>query len=66
LKGWRVLTGWGGCCSEYMREKMWARIHLTPVLLAEDDRDAVRKFWADQDREQELLGQKTSPYFGKR
>jgi hypothetical protein len=49
-----------------MREKYWARIHLTPVLQAEEDRDQVRRFWADQAREKELLGEVTSPYYSKR
>jgi hypothetical protein len=42
--------------SEYAREKMWARIHLMPLLQAEADRDQVRRFYADQERAKELLG----------
>ena len=45
-----------------MREKMWARIHLAPVLQAEADRDNVRRELADQRREFELTGEITSPY----
>jgi hypothetical protein len=41
---------------------MWARIHLTPLLQAEEDRDMVRKYWADQDREKQLLGTNTKVY----
>ena len=42
--------------SEYAREKMWARIHLMPLLQAEADRDQVRRYYADQERAKELLG----------
>jgi hypothetical protein len=48
--------------SELAREKMWARIHLIPLLQAEEDRDQVRRFWADQKREKELLGENTKVY----
>lgn len=41
---------------------MWARIHLTPLLQAEEDRDQVRRFWADQAREKELLGENRQVY----
>jgi phosphatidylserine/phosphatidylglycerophosphate/cardiolipin synthase-like enzyme len=41
---------------------MWARIHLTPLLQAEEDRDQVRRYWADQAREKELLGQNVKVY----
>lgn len=41
---------------------MWARIHLIPLLQAEEDRDQVRRFWADQKREKELLGENTKVY----
>lgn len=50
------------CGSELAREKMWSRIHLIPLLTAEEDRDLVRRHWADQAREKELLGKTTSPY----
>ncbi len=36
--------------SELAREKMWARIHLIPLLQAEEDRDLVRRRLADQAR----------------
>ena len=45
---------------------MWARIHLIPLLQAEEDRDLVRRHWADLAREKELLGAETSPYHGNR
>jgi hypothetical protein len=48
--------------SELAREKMWSRIHLIPLLTAEEDRDLVRRHYADQAREKELLGSQTSPY----
>jgi hypothetical protein len=48
--------------SELAREKMWSRIHLIPLLTAEEDRDLVRRHYADQAREKELLGSNTSPY----
>jgi hypothetical protein len=35
---------------------MWARIHLIPLLQAEEDRDLVRRFLADQEREKALVG----------
>jgi hypothetical protein len=41
---------------------MWSRIHLIPLLTAEEDRDLVRRHLADQKREKELLGSETSPY----
>lgn len=46
-----------GANSEYAREKMWARIHLMPLLQAEEDRDQVRRHYADQARAKELLGE---------
>lgn len=52
--------------SELGREKMWSRIHLIPMLQAENDRDQVRRYWADQDREQELMGKKTKVYHSDR
>ena len=41
---------------------MWSRIYLIPLLTAEEDRDLVRRWYADQAREKELLGSATSPY----
>lgn len=41
---------------------MWARIHLTPLLQAEEDRDQVRRYLADQQREKELLGENIKVY----
>lgn len=48
--------------SELAREKMWSRTFLAPILTAETDRDLVRRHFADQAREKELLGNVTSPY----
>lgn len=47
---------------ELGREKMWSRIYLTPLLQAEEDRDQVRRYWADQAREKELLGENLKVY----
>lgn len=47
---------------EYAREKAWARIHLTPVMQAEEDRDQARRYFADLAREKELLGSETKAY----
>ena len=55
-----------GFCSELAREKMWARIHLIPLLQAEEDRDLVRRYWADKAREKELLGTETKVYHSER
>jgi hypothetical protein len=41
---------------------MWSRIHLIPVLQAEEDRDQVRRYLADQAREKELLGENLKVY----
>jgi hypothetical protein len=41
---------------------MWSRIHLIPLLTAEEDRDLVRRHVADQAREKKLMGSETSPY----
>jgi len=49
-------------CSELAREKMWSRIHLIPLLQAEEDRDLVRRYLADKAREKELLGTETKVY----
>ena len=45
---------------------MWSRIHLIPMLQAEEDRDLVRRTWADQARERELLGKETKLYHSDR
>ncbi|KAL9019456.1 MAG: hypothetical protein Q9185_003247 [Variospora sp. 1 TL-2023] len=52
--------------NELAREKMWSRIYLIPLLQAETDRDQVRRYWADQGREQELLGKTTKVYHSDR
>ncbi|MCJ1249546.1 hypothetical protein MMC30_006772 [Trapelia coarctata] len=48
--------------NELAREKMWSRIYLIPLLQAEEDRDLVRKHYADLAREKELMGKETSAY----
>ncbi|KAI1643183.1 GRIM-19 [Daldinia loculata] len=48
--------------NELAREKMWSRIHLIPLLQAEEDRDLVRRHLADQAREKELLGDNMQVY----
>lgn len=48
--------------SELAREKMWSRIYLIPVLQAEEDRDLVRRYYADKAREKALMGSETSVY----
>lgn len=48
--------------SELAREKMWSRLHLVPLLQAEEDRDQVRRHFADKAREKELLGSEQKVY----
>ena len=48
--------------SELAREKMWSRLYLTPLLQAEEDRDQVRRYYADKAREKELLGTESKVY----
>lgn len=45
---------------------MWGRIHLIPMLQAEEDRDLVRRNWADIEREKKLLGTETKVYHSNR
>lgn len=52
--------------SELAREKMWSRIHLIPLLQAEEDRDQVRRFYAEKAREKELLGGESKVYHSDR
>ena len=40
---------------ELQREKVWSRIHLVPLLLAEGDRDAYRRQQAALAREREIM-----------
>ncbi|KAG6336587.1 hypothetical protein ID866_2496 [Astraeus odoratus] len=42
-------------CVELQREKVWSRIHLVPLLLAEGDRDAYRRQQAALEREKEIM-----------
>ncbi|CAD6564824.1 MAG: hypothetical protein ASARMPRED_005694 [Alectoria sarmentosa] len=55
-----------GMAGELAREKMWSRIHLIPMLQAEEDRDLVRRTWADKARERELMGGETKVYHSDR
>ncbi|KAI9816502.1 MAG: hypothetical protein M1827_001634 [Pycnora praestabilis] len=48
--------------NELAREKMWSRIHLIPLLQAEEDRDLVRRHYAEKARERQLLGSETEVY----
>ncbi|GAD97170.1 conserved hypothetical protein [Paecilomyces variotii No. 5] len=52
--------------NELAREKMWSRIHLIPVLQAEEDRDQARRHFADKAREKELLGRESKVYNSER
>ena len=47
---------------EIAREKLWARLYLPQLLQAEEDRDQVRRYYADLAREKQLLGRETSVY----
>ncbi|RKP03378.1 hypothetical protein CXG81DRAFT_9676 [Caulochytrium protostelioides] len=40
---------------ELLNEKIWARIHLDPILRAEQDRDTVRRLRALKEREAEIM-----------
>lgn len=64
--GWRKLFVSQREKIELGREKMWSRIHLTPLLQAEEDRDQVRRYYADKAREKEFLGSETSIMNGDR
>lgn len=43
------------CHRELQREKVWSRLHLVPLLLAEGDRDAYRREQAALEREKEIM-----------
>lgn len=40
---------------ELERERVWSRLHLVPLLLAEGDRDAYRRQQAALEREREIM-----------
>ena len=40
---------------ELQREKVWARIHLMPLLQAETDRDLVRRHYSDKAIESKIM-----------
>ncbi|KAI5286024.1 hypothetical protein KEM54_000120 [Ascosphaera aggregata] len=52
--------------NELAREKVWSRIHLIPLLQAEEDRDQVRRYFADKARANELLGNDGRVYHSDR
>ncbi|KAK4185648.1 GRIM-19 [Podospora australis] len=62
LYGWYKLVVGIREQNEMGREKMWSRIHLIPLLQAENDRDLVRRHLADQAREKALLGENFKVY----
>ncbi len=62
---WRLVPGLRER-QECGREKAWARIHITPLLQAEEDRDQVRRYYADLAREKELLGTESRAYNSER
>ncbi|EXJ94681.1 NADH dehydrogenase [Capronia coronata CBS 617.96] len=64
--GWRQVFVAQREKHEMAREKMWARIHLVPVMQAEEDRDQVRRYYADLAREKELLGSQSGAYNSNR
>ena len=41
---------------------MWARYYLVPLLQAEEDRDQVRRYYANKEREKDLLGAESKVY----
>ena len=41
---------------------MWSRIYLIPLLQAEEDRDQVRRHYAERAREKALMGSETEVY----
>lgn len=47
---------------ELTREKMWSRIYLMPLLVAEEDRATVRRELADDAREKALMGDVQANY----
>jgi len=40
---------------ELEREKMWSRIHLVPLLMAEGDRDMYRRQQSEYEKEKEIM-----------
>lgn len=45
---------------ELARERQWARFHLEPLLLAEEDRSLARRFFSEKAR-QELVRESMKP-----
>ncbi|KAF2859575.1 NADH:ubiquinone oxidoreductase 14kD subunit [Piedraia hortae CBS 480.64] len=48
--------------NELAREKMWSRIHLVPLLQAEEDRDQVRRMLSREKAEREVFGKEAKVY----
>ncbi|MDC6271858.1 hypothetical protein PP707_06125 [Acetobacter pasteurianus] len=46
---------------ELTREKRWARFHLEPLLLAEDDRNTARRYFAEVERRKLIRESATDP-----
>ncbi|PWY92678.1 NADH-ubiquinone oxidoreductase subunit GRIM-19 [Aspergillus heteromorphus CBS 117.55] len=51
---------------ELAREKLWGRLHILPLLQAEEDRDQARRYYADKAREKELFGTDNKVYHSDR
>ncbi|KAL4810137.1 GRIM-19 [Aspergillus unguis] len=70
LVGMHILMGYGYYKlfygireqNELAREKIWGRLHILPLLQAEEDRDQVRRHIADKAREGQLTGSMTKVY----
>ncbi|PHH78371.1 hypothetical protein CDD80_6994 [Ophiocordyceps camponoti-rufipedis] len=60
--GWYKLFHGMRELNELSRERMWARIHLTALLQAEEDRDQVRRYLADRGREVVAFGRPIDVY----
>ncbi|KAI5957068.1 hypothetical protein KGF57_003377 [Candida theae] len=45
---------------ELTREKKWARFHLEPLLLAEEDRNIARRYFAEEERQKLIKESATS------
>lgn len=54
---WEAYADWecDGFYRELEREKLWSRIHLVPLLMAEGDRDEYRRQQAALAREKEIM-----------
>lgn len=48
---------------ELQREQAWSRIYLQPVLEAEQDRDLVRRYFSQLEKDKKLIGEDASHDF---